>query len=213
MFCKECGKEIPNDSAFCPSCGTALVEQPVEEYDKTTKDQNLYAQPQIHKPQSTYRKKLFDLVERLDPRVKIGLMAGFCCLALLFIILAIGTLTSEDMADYMDDYILYMDKADEVSNEVSYGRILFSSAYDSIAERYKEMAMDELKEIWKLRARAIVELVFAVVFAFLAFALWKIKSENKSSVNRSPEVTLSNGDILGENIGQESVDVEENTEV
>ena len=29
MFCKKCGKEIPDDSAFCPKCGAQVnMEQP-----------------------------------------------------------------------------------------------------------------------------------------------------------------------------------------
>lgn len=28
MFCKECGKPIPDDSMFCPECGAKIVEAP-----------------------------------------------------------------------------------------------------------------------------------------------------------------------------------------
>jgi len=27
MFCKECGKEIPDNAKFCPGCGTALADE------------------------------------------------------------------------------------------------------------------------------------------------------------------------------------------
>lgn len=28
MYCSNCGKQIPNDSVFCPSCGTKVAESP-----------------------------------------------------------------------------------------------------------------------------------------------------------------------------------------
>ncbi len=32
MFCRDCGKTIPDDSAFCPECGAKLATAPAGEF-------------------------------------------------------------------------------------------------------------------------------------------------------------------------------------
>ncbi|MBQ7474464.1 MAG: zinc ribbon domain-containing protein [Clostridia bacterium] len=33
MFCKNCGKQIPDDSTFCPGCGASVTSVPTPVYD------------------------------------------------------------------------------------------------------------------------------------------------------------------------------------
>jgi len=37
-FCAECGKNVPEDAAYCPYCGSRLGKTPVEEFTISSED-------------------------------------------------------------------------------------------------------------------------------------------------------------------------------
>lgn len=49
MFCRKCGKEIPNDSKFCPKCGTQNV---IEVGSKVDLEKDNAAKPVLQKAQN-----------------------------------------------------------------------------------------------------------------------------------------------------------------
>lgn len=47
MFCNYCGKQLPDESRFCPNCGATLVEEQPQ-YEQPVLDKAMYEQPQMN---------------------------------------------------------------------------------------------------------------------------------------------------------------------
>lgn len=74
MFCKSCGKELPNDAKFCLNCGEATVSI------MNSVDKSMPNCPQCHSYNITINKRGFSLVRGIVLGLftgGIGLLAGF----------------------------------------------------------------------------------------------------------------------------------------
>lgn len=51
MFCSNCGKQIPDNSAFCPNCGTAFSQPQQPQYNQPQQPQYPPQYPPQYQPQ------------------------------------------------------------------------------------------------------------------------------------------------------------------
>ncbi|MBR4256231.1 MAG: zinc ribbon domain-containing protein, partial [Clostridia bacterium] len=56
MFCSNCGKEIPDESVFCPECGYAVYEDDVRELENIHTDKNI---KEVTEPEDFWDDALF----------------------------------------------------------------------------------------------------------------------------------------------------------
>ena len=63
MFCSNCGKELPDNAAFCPECGAAQKTVPQEEAPQAapqeTPAEPIYSAPSQTPPQAAYQQPVY----------------------------------------------------------------------------------------------------------------------------------------------------------
>ncbi len=80
-----------------------------------------------------------------------------CIVGCILFIVAITRINNDIYKFYLEHYETCMEGYDENNATANlYSSGFFKSSYKSIASRYKEMAEDDYKEIWKYRIEAIV---------------------------------------------------------
>ncbi len=83
MFCRHCGKEIPDDVLFCPRCGKPVKAKQQEQLPSSQSEQKA-AKNFTNELQQQFESLKTKLSE--NPKLKKGIIAG----ALAFVVLVIG---------------------------------------------------------------------------------------------------------------------------
>ena len=127
--CPECGTEIESGISSCPECGCPISNKDSD----TTED--------AHNNKSLYR-KIIALI--------ICIVGIFC---LYYSYATINDSTYKLYKDHYEDCMEGYDSTSAMANSYSYG--YFKSSYKDIANRYMDMADDDMEVIWEYRKKAI----------------------------------------------------------
>lgn len=96
MFCRKCGKEFPDDSMFCPKCGTAVfnekepeVPETIQEAKKTVNDNAVFhdieSSPTNIKPKANGEDEVVEQRNHWKTAIIILIIAALLIAAALFI--------------------------------------------------------------------------------------------------------------------------------
>ena len=176
-FCKYCGEAIEDATSTCPKCNANLIEKNEDVtvvYNETTHNE---ISPTISK-ESEFKKKIKKITPFIQKYRK-PVMAILTVLSLIFIVFAITTITSEDYQESSENYSEYIDNYEEnLATSNSYGGYgILGSGYKNVANGWKDLADDELAELWEMRVKAIIFSVIGIVCGFSAFKIYKIKED------------------------------------
>lgn len=174
-FCKYCGEAIEDITCTCPKCNANLIENNEEvvvvynEATQTKVSQTISRESEFKRR----NKKITLFIQKYRKPVMTILVA----LSLIFIVVAITTITSEDYQECSENYSEYIDNYEEnLATANSYGGYgILGSGYKNVANGWKDLADGELVELWGMRVKAIVFLVIGIACGFFAFKIYKIK--------------------------------------
>lgn len=188
MYCKKCGKEIPDDSAFCPACGCAMEQQP-------------------QKKQKNSISGLRVVLGRINPKMRIGFAIVLIIIAVICVYKGVNEITSDTYSFYTQFYQDCETEQDKCITEARYAASYYlEDFYKDLAAEYDEMMNDAAKELWSMRTKSIILTVAAIACVILAYFLFSakttVKGTGKFSTPRkkivdeetSVETTSSNSD-------------------
>lgn len=147
-LCPECGTDVGTDLDTCPCCGYPLKSTNKSNINKIKFSSNISSNKR-----------------------KIGII--MCAVAILFIIIGITRITNDDYKFYTEHLEECLDAYGEVKAEAKRSSGWFSSAYNSIADRYEDLIADDRKELWIYRIQAIVSCSAGAVLLY--FGVPKVK--------------------------------------
>lgn len=176
-FCKYCGEAIEDITSTCPKCNASLIqsnEDVAVVYNETTQT-GITPTPS---KESEFKKKIKQLTPFIQKYGK-PIMAVLAALSLIFIVVAIVTMTSKDYQECSENYSEYIDNYEEnLATSNSYGGYgILGGGYKTVANGWKDLADDELSELWGMRVKAIIFTVMGIVCGFSAFKIYKIKED------------------------------------
>lgn len=174
-FCKYCGEAIEDTIDICPKCRANFKENNNNisiVYNETAQT----GMSSTISKESEFKK----IIKRIIPFIQkyhkpiVAVLAAFC---FIFIVTAITSIASKDYQECLEDYSEYMENYEEnlaISNSYSRYSIL-GIGYKNIANGWKDLADDELAELWGMRVKAILFTVLGIACGFFAFKVYKIK--------------------------------------
>lgn len=168
MFCRSCGTEIPQDSAFCPVCGKQVVIT-----------QGMAANNSIA-PANIVKSKV-RLIQKIQPKWRAVISACLAIATLVFVIVGITTLTSDDYSFYKNHYEDCMDEYWDCKKEAITSGWYFSSIYENLADDFKKMADDNQATLVGMVVKSVIFFVFAGVFVVGFFIFLPPKNSLKSN--------------------------------
>ncbi len=174
-FCKNCGEPIEETATICPKCNKSFIEQ----QDNITVVYNEI--PKVKVNSKTKKEHKFTaIIKPILPTIlkyqKI-FAVGFAVIALIFAIVSISSITSEDYKDASENYSEYTEKYEEnLSTSNSYGGYgILGGGYKSVANRWKDLADDELAELWGMRIKAIIFAGVTIITGIASYKIYKLK--------------------------------------
>lgn len=176
-FCKYCGEAIEDAASTCPKCNANLVEKNEDVaivYSETIQTE---VSP-MHSKESEFKKRI-NKITPLIQKYRKSVLAILAALSLIFIVVAITTITSEDYQECSENYSEYIDNYEEnLATSNSYGGYgILGGGYKNVANGWKDLADDELAELWGMRIKAIIFSVLGIACGFSAFKIYKIKED------------------------------------
>ncbi len=163
MYCKMCGKEIPSDSVFCPVCGCAIEQQTPK------KGKNSVS-------------KLRVALGKVNPKMRIGFAVVLIILSIICVYKGVNELTSDTYSFYTEFYQECETEHDRCVTEAKYAATYYLEGfYEDLAEDYEEMMADATKELWSMRAKAIVLTVASIACMIFAYLLISTKTTGKGT--------------------------------
>ena len=197
MYCKKCGKSIPDDSVFCPSCGSAIGQTNTETISSAQSPTQRPSQNKHGKKTKGVFGKLKSLIGNWDPWVRVFLFAVLVVVAIICVFQGINELTSDNYDFYTEHYKDCMKGYEDCIDEAKYAGYLFKSTYENLAESYKEMADEDMVEIWGMRIKAIIFVAVAVVCAVFVYLVFSSKPITiKDLLNKSVTNIANDTDSL-----------------
>lgn len=197
MYCKKCGKSIPDDSVFCPSCGCAIGQTNTETISSAQIPTQSPTKNNNGKKVKGVFGKLKSLIGNWDPWVRVALSVVLVAVAMICVFQGINELTSDNYDFYTEHYKDCMEGYEDCMDEAKYAGYLFKSTYENLAESYKEMANEDMVEIWGMRIKAIIFVAVAVICAIFAYIVFSSKPITiKDLLNKSMSNIANDTDIL-----------------
>lgn len=176
-FCKYCGEAIEDIISTCPKCNANLTEKNKDVavvYNETTQT----GMSSTISKESEFKKRIKKITPFIQKYHK-PVAAILAALSLIFIVVAITTITSEDHQECSENYSEYIDNYEEnLATSNSYGGYgILGGGYKNVANGWKDLADDELAELWGMRVKAIIFSVLGIACGFSAFKIYKIKED------------------------------------
>ncbi len=181
-FCKNCGEPIEETATICPKCNKSVIEQQdniTVVYNESPKVKAISETKKEYK----FKNKFTAMVKPVLPTIlkyqKIFAVV-FAVIALIFAIVSISSITSEDYKDASENYSEYTEKYEEnLSTSNSYGGYgILGGGYKSVANRWKDLADDELAELWGMRIKAIIFAGVTIITGIASYKIYKLKETN-----------------------------------
>lgn len=173
-FCKYCGETIEDTASTCPKCNANLVEKNEDVaivYNETIQTE---VSPMLSK-ESEFKKRINKITPFIQKYRK-PVLAILAALSLIFIVVAITTITSEDYQECSENYSEYMENYEEnLSTSKSYGGYgILGSGYQRVADGWKDLADDMSAKLWELRVQAIIFTIVSVICAVFTIKVYKL---------------------------------------
>lgn len=173
--CPECGKQISDVAIACPHCGYAVNQESntieVTQSDNTSIESKML----IHNFADKNR-----LLIIMNTHKKVSGIV-LLCIALVFVIIIISKLTSDDYKSAVDNLSYYKSQYNECMSK-SYG--FLGSSYKSIADQWKDMIGDLKKTIWSARISSIIlAIADALLIRFGIRFIKKAREEKNSGID------------------------------
>lgn len=152
LICPECGASIETNSDVCPECGFPLKSQ----------------RPQVPTVSKSHK----------PSKKQLGI--AFCIVAVICFIIGITRVANDDYTFYSEHYQRCADGYQDAKREAARATgWLLKGGYEDIAEGYKDMMDDDMKELWSYRIQAIVLCSAGAVLAF--FGIRNIRNDKEGS--------------------------------
>lgn len=175
-FCKYCGEAIEDAASTCPKCNANLVEKEdvTIVYSETIQTEVL----PMRSKESEFKKRINKITPFIQKYRK-PVLAILAALYLIFIVAAITTITSENYQECSENYSEYIDNYEKnLATSNSYGGYgILDGGYKNVANGWKDLADDELTELWGMRVKVIIFSVLGIACGFSAFKICKIKED------------------------------------
>lgn len=167
MYCKQCGKQIPDDSIFCPLCGSST-----NQLSSNTHGSKENIPSGISNSRAKNRTaRLSEKISHFNPLVRVSISIGLLIVAIICIFQGINSLSSEDYSFYSEHYEDCMEGYEECMDEAKYAGYLLESSYERLADQYLDMAKDDMAKIWNIRIKTIVCIAVAIICALAAYLI------------------------------------------
>ena len=195
--CVSCGVEIPDGAQICKNCeynsrsensSPRITNLPSSD-DKPSSNNTNLTEP----PASSFLSSL------LGWEIIVGIIA--ICSAFILIGIGKNQLKEDHYIFCLDHYKTCVDGYNEsIQTANSYLGFMFKSEYEGIADSYKKMAEDDLKEAWEYRTKTMVyvSIGIAALVSGISLILYKIQSYKSAppySNNSQPILSNSQEDI------------------
>lgn len=180
-FCPNCGEAIENNATMCSKCKKGLYienndSNVVTVYNETN-NSNIRnnSVKGSRKKAAQFKAGVVPLITKYQKQFS----AVFAALTILFLVLSVTTITSENYKEYSANYSEYMDNYKENSNiSKEYGGYsILGSGYRNIADGWKDLADDYLAKLWGLRIKAIVFAAAGVSCGIITYKVYKTKDK------------------------------------
>lgn len=178
-FCQNCGEAIEDTVLTCPKCNANISSNADEEVAVVYNESNDTSKDNSVLPNSKTNnaKKISPVIMKNRKAISIAL----AIISVICLIVSITTITSDEYIDSSENYSEYMDNYDEnLSISKGYGGYgILGSGYKSVADGWKDLADDELADLWGMRVKAIIFATIGVIGGIATFKISKIKEENE----------------------------------
>lgn len=180
-FCNNCGEAIEESVVECPYCHAQFKSIENDDvavvYNETKNSTSETASSKGNKAIGAVKEKFFPIVTNYRKPV----FAVLAVLSLIFVIVAVTTITSKNYQEYAGNYSEYMENYEEnLSTSKSYGGYgILGSGYQRVADGWKDLADDMSAKLWGLRVQAIIFTIVSVICAVFAIKVYKLPATVK----------------------------------
>lgn len=184
-FCPNCGEAIENNAMMCPKCQKGVYRENNDinvatVYNET--NNSIISNNSVNgsnKKTIQFKAKVIPLITKYRKQV----LGAFAALTILFLVLSVTTITSQDYKEYSANYSEYMDNYKENSNISKWygGYGILGSGYQNVADGWKDLAEDCLAKLWGLRIKAIVFSVAGISCGLISYKVYKTKDKGNNN--------------------------------
>lgn len=169
MYCKNCGKEIEENSVFCEFCG-----QKIEGENPEKKEDTQNAIGGTKKEKVRILKKYRGFIQKQSKNVRITIIVVLIALSIASLSFGITKISNEEYKYNKEQYEYCEDNRKDTLMEAG-SSVYFSSTYGYLSESWEEMRDGYSEKLSKARTVAAVSFVLTAIFGYLSYETITVK--------------------------------------